>query len=308
MGSLDMSKCLKNALKNKNMNQNYLDSFQNNSIVYSLNPVKDCVIIMYIWKLLENTHSDIKHINKGVIEKYSHLVNHIIDSTDDVKEVYLMLTQKWFNRKEVINLISYCDFQIILNNQNIGRIVNAFWEGPFETEFFMQSSYTFQKLKKVFVSSNDFLDFTPKTGYKFSVDWLVNRENPTVVNNIPKSKTPNNGHFFNMLVWDKSIKTKFFVEDIFIIVLSIIGFYEATRALEFNTDSIPFAEAISTINTQLSDSTLTTFERETLQASLTYNMDQHEVIIKRFYETINYSLIVSNNPHFYHSSYIYFFL
>jgi len=81
-------------MKDKNINENRLDNFQNNFVVYSLNPVKDCVVIMYISRLLEDIHPDIKHINKGVIEKYSHLVNHIIDATQDVKEINLMLTQK----------------------------------------------------------------------------------------------------------------------------------------------------------------------------------------------------------------------
>jgi len=47
-----------------------------------------------------------KYLNKDIIEKYSLIVTKILDSTERIKDIYLMLTEKCFNKKEVIDIIS----------------------------------------------------------------------------------------------------------------------------------------------------------------------------------------------------------
>ena len=147
----------------------------------------------------------------------------------------------------------------------------------------------------MFVCPEEFLDYKKKPKYKFSIECLFKKEKSPGSENTLNKKAPKHGHFFTMVVWDKSIKTKYFDEALFIIKLSIVSFYEATQALEYNHKAILVGETIGNINSQLSSSTLSTSEREVLQASLKENLDQNEAHIKDFYDTINLSLIVRNH-------------
>ena len=127
---------------------------------------------MYIVRLLEGVHSELKHLDHNIYQKYSEIVCEIIDSTENMKEVYLLLTDKCFNRKEVIDIISSSDLQIILNNSKVGRVVSDFWTGPFETEFFMNNCMAYQQFYSMFIDGKKFLDYKPETKYKYSITRL----------------------------------------------------------------------------------------------------------------------------------------
>jgi len=86
--------------------------------------------------------------------------------------------------------------------------VNTFWEGPFEKEFFIKSSYTFRQVKEMFVCPEEFLDYKKKSKYKFSIECLFKKDQSSDCENNQNIKAPKHGHLFTMMVWDKSIKSK----------------------------------------------------------------------------------------------------
>ena len=98
VGMIDFKKIIKNRNLKRDFKLKYIDNYENNFLVYSLSPVKDWVLIMYIWRLLENVHSELKYLDNEIIEKFSILVSSIIDSTENMKEVYSLLTDKCFNK------------------------------------------------------------------------------------------------------------------------------------------------------------------------------------------------------------------
>ena len=102
---------------------------------------------------LEETHKQIEYINQEVIKKYCDIAVKILDETEDPKQILYMLTEKCFNRKEIIDIMSESDLQVILNNSKVERVVNDFWEGPYETQFFMNSSFAYSQVASMFIDS-----------------------------------------------------------------------------------------------------------------------------------------------------------
>ena len=102
---------------------------------------------------MEKYHKQIENLNQEVIDKYCKIAVRILDETEDNKQVLHMLTEKWFNRKEVIEIMSEADLQIILNDTKVDRVVNDFWEGPYETQFFMNSSFAYSQVAAMFIDS-----------------------------------------------------------------------------------------------------------------------------------------------------------
>jgi hypothetical protein len=75
----------------------------NNFIVFSENPLKICVLIISLSKILKSMYSNIKIEN--VIEKYLEIANSIIDETDTIYEVDKMVKDKCYNGYEVLDMI-----------------------------------------------------------------------------------------------------------------------------------------------------------------------------------------------------------
>lgn len=72
-----------------------------------------------------------------------------MEEINDVGTVYLMVTEKMFNKQEVIDVIAYKDLQIILNSPMINRIVSDFWNGPVHTKNFMLYSTSFREIENL---------------------------------------------------------------------------------------------------------------------------------------------------------------
>jgi len=195
----------------------FIDKLENNPFVYSISPIKDCIMVMYICRLLENSHPELEYLNKSTIQRYSKIVNRIIDNTESMKEIYNILTDKCFNEKEVIDIISSSDLQIILNNSKVGRIVSDFWTGPFETEFFMNNCMAYQQFYRMFIDGKRFLDYKPEAKYRYSISNLY--DNQKIKKNQKRKVTikPRKAHFFHFERWDKSMMTKYVIEAIFIL-------------------------------------------------------------------------------------------
>ena len=79
-------------------------------------------------------------MNQDALQAYSKFVFIIFDNTRSIKEIQSMLIDKYYNKKEVIDLIAEGDMQIILNHPKVDRIVSDFWEGPYEKHSFLSGS------------------------------------------------------------------------------------------------------------------------------------------------------------------------
>ena len=90
----------------RKLNDGKLDNFQKNFMVFSLNPIKECVMIVNIIMLLRYKFHEIKYITNYLIADYSTAVNLILNSTEDISLVDRMLTDELLNTKEVIDILS----------------------------------------------------------------------------------------------------------------------------------------------------------------------------------------------------------
>jgi hypothetical protein len=205
-----------------------------------------------------------------------------------------MLTDKLFNRKEVIDIIAMYDFQIILNNNKVDRIVEGFWNGPYENEWFMNSSFAFQQFSNLFNERRKFLNFNYEPGSKFSIGSIINKplEDDIVVDDNFTDKG-HKAHFFHYERWNDSMKTKYIMEAIFLVALWIVIFRVTTLALNANIATVDLYAQYGSLITQLSNSTLTDLEMSSLQSQLTSVTQDLEPIFKEFIYWINVDVVVN---------------
>lgn len=116
--------------------------YLNHFLIWSPNPVKLCVLIIYICQSLGDRLGDLNI--QHVTESYSKIANMIIDECSSQFEVEEMLTDKCLNGYEVIDLLGYQKIESILNNETVGLIIGDFWGGPYYRELALTSSTTFQ--------------------------------------------------------------------------------------------------------------------------------------------------------------------
>ena len=275
-----------------NSKKDRFDKYQNNFIVYSLSPVKDWVLIMYLWYQFEQKNEQLKHLTKEIYVKYSEIVNEILDATEDMQLVYSMLTEKCFNKKEVIDIIAYCDLQIILNSSKVGRIVDNFWEGPFETEFFMNNSYSYQQCQKIFIDSNRFFGFRPTRKYIFSIENLWKKSSEIELCEMGEKKKAKKAHFFHFKRWDQSLMTKYTIEAIFIVASVLWTVELAMKLLSINAEIVPFLDPAIKLYNQIQSDSLSTTERAQLETELKIREGIIESKTNEFFNATNFAIKV----------------
>ena len=215
-------------------------------------------------------------------------MNEILDATEDMQLVYSMLTEKCFNKKEVIDIIAYCDLQIILNSEKVGRIVYNFWEGHFETEFFMNNCYAYQQCYKMFIDSKRFFGYKPKQRYIFSIENLYKRMTEKEFYELGEKEKLRKAHFFHFKRWDQSLMTKYIIEALFIVIGTLWTSQIAIQILDINAEITPLLNPALALIEQLNNNSLTSAQQVELGA-------QVEIINAKtgeFFRTINYSVIV----------------
>ena len=150
-------------LKNKSLHNHFL--------VWNDNPVKICILVLYIMKKLNKLFElDNFVISRGasedttvagVAEKYSKLANLIIANCDSTMEVDQIFRDKCLNGYEVIDLLAYEELDSILANPVVGLIINDFWKGPFYRSTFLSSSTCYQILSTNVVKFKPFYGYLP---------------------------------------------------------------------------------------------------------------------------------------------------
>ncbi|CAI2359412.1 unnamed protein product [Moneuplotes crassus] len=277
VGKIDTSKLWVPMKDRHNSEEARFDRFENNFATYSLSPVKDCILVMFICSKLGDIHNETRHINQDVIQKYSGLVNELLDGVEDMNKVYSILTCKCFNKMEVINIISQRSFQTVLNNSKVVRIVNDFWEGPFETEFFMSNSFAYQKIRMLFTGSRRFLGYRPENNYEFSIEnlWKKSPKKRAI-----KKSHFKKAHFFHFERWNESLFTKYFIECLFVTLVCGFTYWIVSDSLVYSKNLYSHYASIESLEAQLSSPTLTVTQRASLEADLLQKKDEYEVFSK----------------------------
>ena len=152
-----------------------IDEFGKNFVVYSQNPIKICAIHVYIIKLLWLRFSEIEYITSELKYYYSTLISLVLDNTEDIRHTYFMLTDKLLNNKEVIDVIAEWNLQIVMNNSNVDRVVQDFWDGPYESELWLNKSFLFAEISSLFDNNNSFLGFSKHREYWYSFLKLMHK-------------------------------------------------------------------------------------------------------------------------------------
>lgn len=115
-------------------NMLYLNSF----VMLAPNPLKLWVQIitslMMINSILHNSDAE------KSIKDATKLALSIIDNTDNLNEVKMMLYDKWVNGDWVIDLITYYKIWDIMENSKVSAIIGYIWTSPFKTSLIVQES------------------------------------------------------------------------------------------------------------------------------------------------------------------------
>ena len=201
-----------------------------------------------------------------------------------------MLTEKLLDNKEIIDVISEWNLQVVLNNSNVDRIVLDFWNGPYEEENWLNKSYLFQEIESIFVSSNLFLGYSKKINYKYSIENFTNSKFSKQKHMHHKIKK---SHFFHFLRWNHSIKVKYIAEAISICIIWLSLFVSISTALNMHQDFNDLESSYDSYSTQLTNSSLTSSQISSLKSS--QQLVWNQILEKSHQNTdsINNSWIIS---------------
>ncbi|CAI2371659.1 unnamed protein product [Moneuplotes crassus] len=281
--------------KEKNGSDRVCDEFQNNFLVYSQTPIKECVLIMFICYKLKSSYKELHKGYQELEDKYSQIVNLLLDATEDISQVELILTAKCFNRKEVIDLISECDFQLVLNNDKVSRVVTDFWKGPYETEFFMNNCYAYAQIRELFIDSKKFFGYKPAGEYAFSIDrlWRQKSQKKIFEENEKSKNKARYANNFQFEQWDKSLSTKYFIETLFIIIGSTIVSINSSYTLELSIEAQPSATTVLGIVSQLESDGLSESTRQSLINQVESIANEAEERLEKFFRSIDINIMIN---------------
>ena len=157
--------------------------------------------------------------------------------------------------KEAIDIISEWDLQVILNNPSVSRVVQNFWNGPYETGSMMSKSTIIRDIQTKFTKDKKLLNMSNIDNYKYSITKLRKHNAENTDEHI--AKVEKLSHFFHFQRWNHSLKVKFFAEAILIIIISVSMFICSRDALEKSTNIDSFMANYNSYSTQLQATGLT---------------------------------------------------
>ena len=75
-----------------------INSFHKNIWVYTVSPVKTWTMILDIIKNLYSKYREIEYIAKDVVFYYSSFISMVLDETESIRHVYMILIEKSLNK------------------------------------------------------------------------------------------------------------------------------------------------------------------------------------------------------------------
>ena len=144
---------------------------QNSALLFQPNPVKICVLIANILIRLDKVYPNL--LLSETYSKVCKLWNIIINHTNNLEEIDVMLNDRCYSGMQVIDIIGYNRIDDLLENKKICNFIENIWFGPYERESVTSLSTTHQILFSA--NNHDNLDIFVKTDRRSSVlKWIKN--------------------------------------------------------------------------------------------------------------------------------------
>ena len=137
------------------------------------NPVKLLVLIKHLIIQFEKIHYNLRFYTTKFKQDVDLLVNIILDGVESVNEVANIVHDKYHNKMEVIDLITYDSMDGILTNPKIEIIVSSYWKGPYEYESFLEKSSSYIIIRDLFTQSNNKFTLKPRSNFFYRSDLIT---------------------------------------------------------------------------------------------------------------------------------------
>ena len=82
------------------------------------------------------------------------LGNIVIDEFTSGNDIEIMVKDHLYNGATVIDTIAYLNVTELLQTKIMDNIVNSYWEGPYEKEYFWWFSSCYQVVENIFLDDN----------------------------------------------------------------------------------------------------------------------------------------------------------
>ena len=200
-------------------------TFTNNSDIQNswyatwTNPLKILILIFIVWLNLSDRFPNLNSKFCAVKNKLLMLAKESLNVDSSLNEVERLLKDKWYNKYEVIDLISDNCIYELLAHPNWEMLIQSYWDGPYLNKSFMHSSFCYNM---VFDQTKNELEYTRVK---------VNSWQSKVI--FCESQSQNMLIYLCIKTGNNSIKLFFIVDSIFIIIWTIIvlWFFEITQKL-----------------------------------------------------------------------------
>ena len=120
-----------------------LNDIEGNWFVAWTNPLKIWVLALKIIYDLEHVHNNLEFFTietKRLLNKYSIV---FLEEVNSINKIALLLQEKWYNGRSVIEIIASYSLYDILNSSKVDIVVNNYWKGIYEWDFFLSWSSTY---------------------------------------------------------------------------------------------------------------------------------------------------------------------
>jgi len=105
-------------------------------LVYTINPIKIIIQILLVVDLVTKKFSILEFKSEMINEILVKLGNFVIDEFTSGNDIEIMVKDQLYNGSTIIDMISYLNVTGLLQTKIMDNIVNSYWEGPYEKEYF----------------------------------------------------------------------------------------------------------------------------------------------------------------------------
>ena len=192
--------------KMKDCDQNITEAIKTTFFLNSYNPMKICILAIELIRQISKKYSNISHISKVLEGKLVDICRKIqedlITEDEEYREIIL---DKDLDGKEVIKIMEELLLYDLLLNDRTEKVVNSFWESEFNiSESLLDSSTSYQLLFNYPMHSA--IDYESKLRCNLNISSLL-------------------PHFGLFQVWKRSMKARYLLSSIFLLIVCIIFHY-----------------------------------------------------------------------------------
>ena len=117
-----------------------LNDIESNCFVSWTNPLKVYVLVLKIIIDLEKVHHNLTFFSVEVKQLLHKHVIKYIEGVNSISKITTLLEEKWYNKRNVIDIIANYSLFDILSSPKVDIVVNNYWKGIYEWDFFLNRS------------------------------------------------------------------------------------------------------------------------------------------------------------------------